>query len=73
MDFHEKAKIRLEHWVAHDQGHLTEYKAFAQELSDAGLAQSAEAINDLVGSVENGIDCMQRALAGLDSGDSGAE
>ncbi|MGD8562064.1 MAG: hypothetical protein PVG03_06000 [Desulfarculaceae bacterium] len=68
MDFSEKAKIRLEHWVAHDQGHLTEYKAFAQELSDAGLAQSAEAISDLAGCVEKGIACMQRALASLDSG-----
>ncbi len=66
MDFREKAKIRMEHWVSHDQGHLAEYQEFAQQLSQAGMTESAAAIKEMAACVTQGMDCLHRALAALD-------
>lgn len=62
MDFKEKAKIKMEHMIRHDQDHLTEYQGFAQQLNDAGLAESAEAIKEMAAYLAKGVDCLQKAL-----------
>ena len=36
MDIIEKAKIRLEHWIHHNEHHGEDYEAFAEELEKAG-------------------------------------
>ena len=71
MDFREKAKIRMEHWLIHDQGHLAEHHEFAQQLSQAGLSESAAAIREMADCLAQGMDCLQRALAVLDKARTG--
>jgi hypothetical protein len=70
MNFQERAKIRMEHWVSHDQEHLAEYLEFAQQLNLAGLSESAAAIQEMAGCMAQGMDCLQRALAALDKGEA---
>ena len=31
MDFQEKAKIRIEHWLSHNESHVKEYEEFMQK------------------------------------------
>jgi len=71
MDFREKAKIRMEHWVGHDQGHLVEYQEFAHQLDQAGLTESAAAIREMADCLAQGMDCLEKALAALDQADTG--
>ena len=46
MDFTEKARIRIEHWVKHNEDHLQEYETFAHELEAAGKNESARHIRE---------------------------
>ena len=39
MDFMEKAKIRLDHWISHNDSHCEEYEAFAKQLEEADNLQ----------------------------------
>ena len=34
MDFIEKTKVRLEHWISHNEHHLEEYEMFAKQLEE---------------------------------------
>ena len=36
MDFVEKALVRLNHWIAHNDSHQEEYEKFAAQLEEAG-------------------------------------
>ena len=49
MDFAEKAKIRIEHWIRHNEDHLREYEEFAKELDEAGNNDSADHIRNMLG------------------------
>ena len=42
MELIEKAKIRLEHWISHSDHHYEEYETFADQLEEAGKAESAK-------------------------------
>ena len=42
MDFLEKAKIRLEHWVEHSDHHIEDYSEFAEQLDQEGLKYTFE-------------------------------
>jgi len=33
MDFIEKARLRLEHWITHNDHHQYEYEMFAEQLA----------------------------------------
>ena len=51
MNFAEKARIRMEHWINHNEHHGEEYEAFAGELENAGKAECAwhvRAMGDLL-------------------------
>ena len=48
MEFVEKSKIRLEHWITHNDHHHEEYNLFAEQLEDAGKTESAKAIRKMV-------------------------
>jgi hypothetical protein len=65
MEFQEKAKIRLEHWIKHDQGHLDEYREFVKQLEEAGNAESAKAMQEMAEHTEMGLNSLKKALAGL--------
>lgn len=62
MEFVEKARIRLEHWVTHNDHHHEEYNLFAEQLEDAGKSESAKAIREMIQLSVKSTDCLRRAL-----------
>jgi NAD-specific glutamate dehydrogenase len=65
MDLIEKAAIRIEHWIAHNDEHVSEYRSFAEELKSAGKADSAQQILKAAEQMAQGSDAMRRALKAL--------
>jgi len=67
MDFVEKAKIRLEHWITHNDHHQEEYEMFAEQLQDAEKKESADNIREMMELTTKGTDCLRKALKALGS------
>ncbi len=65
MEFVEKAKIRLEHWITHNDHHHEEYDLFAEQLEDAGKTESAKAIREMIELSAKSNDCLRNALKNL--------
>lgn len=65
MDFVEKAKIRLEHWITHNDHHQEEYEMFAEQLQDAEKKESADNIREMMELTAKGTDCLRKALKAL--------
>jgi hypothetical protein len=65
MEFEEKAKIRMEHWLKHTADHMEEYATFAAELEDAGKADSARHIREMARLVSESTECLDHALSAL--------
>lgn len=66
MDFIEKAKIRLEHWVEHSDHHIEDYTAFADQLEQEGKAESAAHIREMIELNKKSTECLKNALKGLE-------
>ena len=67
MDFVEKAKIRLEHWITHNDHHQEEYEIFAEQLQDAGKKESSDNIREMMKLTAKGTDCLRKALKAIES------
>jgi hypothetical protein len=67
MDFVEKAKIRLEHWITHNDHHQEEYEMFVEELESAGKKESAEHVREMVSLNSQSTTCLRKALEALES------
>jgi len=65
MEFGEKAKIRLEHWITHNDHHHEEYDLFAEQLEDAGKTESAKAIRKMIELSDKSNQCLRDALKNL--------
>ena len=65
MEFIEKARIRIEHWINHNEDHLQEYEPFAHELASAGKNESARYIREMTALIAQSNDCLRRALKAL--------
>jgi predicted transcriptional regulator len=65
MDFIEKATIRLEHWITHNDHHQEEYEMFAEQLEEAGKKESAEQVREMISLTSKGTDCLRKALKAL--------
>ncbi len=65
MDFVEKARIRLEHWITHNDHHQEEYEMFAEQLQDAEKKESADNIREMMELTAKGTDCLRKALKAL--------
>lgn len=65
MDFSEKARIRIEHWIKHNEDHLNEYEEFAKELDKAGKKETASHIRNMATLVAQGDKSLQLALETL--------
>jgi hypothetical protein len=65
MDFVEKAKVRLEHWIIHNDHHQEEYEIFIKQLQAAGKQQSADHIREMMALMEKSTDCLRNALSAL--------
>lgn len=66
MDFVEKARIRLEHWITHSDHHYEEYAMFAEQLEEAGKNESAKQIREMAELSSRSTDCLRKALKALD-------
>ena len=66
MDFIEKAKIRLEHWLTHNEHHQEEYEIFADQLEAAGKTESAKNIMGMAALTTKSNECLRKALKGLE-------
>jgi len=66
MDFIEKAKIRIKHWIRHNTEHLEEYAAFACELETADKDESAHQIRNIFKLIEQSNLHLEKALNALD-------
>ena len=66
MDFVEKAKIRLEHWITHNDHHQEEYEMFIEQLQDTGKKESAENIREMMKLTAKATDCLRKALETLE-------
>jgi hypothetical protein len=65
MEFVEKAKIRLEHWIHHSEDHHQEYVSFAKELEDAGKIESARHLKDMISLTTRSTECLKKAMKAL--------
>ena len=68
MDFVEKAKVRLEHWLSHNDHHIEEYGEFAEQLEQAGKSESAGHIREMADHVARSTECLKKAIAALGRG-----
>jgi hypothetical protein len=66
MEFIEKAKIRIDHWIHHNDHHGEEYEMFADQLEDAGKTESAKCIREMMEMTSKCTDCLKRALDALE-------
>lgn len=66
MDFLEKAKIRLEHWVEHSDHHIEDYSSFAEQLEQEGKAESASCIREMIDLNKKSAECLKNALKSLE-------
>ncbi len=67
MDFVEKARKRMEHWLQHNDRHQEEYEAFAAELEAAGKAECAASIRRMAALAAESNECLRKALRALES------
>ena len=65
MELIEKARIRLEHWISHSDHHYEEYEIFADQLEEAGKAESAKWIREMMTLTSKSTECLREALKHL--------
>jgi hypothetical protein len=65
MEFQEKAKIRIQHWLAHNEGHLSDYEEFAGQMETAGFKTSARHIREMIAWAAKSNNSMREALNSL--------
>lgn len=65
MDLVEKGKIRLEHWITHNEHHEEEYVMFAEQLEGAGQTESAKHIREMIELTSRCTGCLHKSLEAL--------
>lgn len=62
MEFREKAKIRIAHWMKHTDDHVKEYAQFADELEKSGYNNAARNIREMASITTKCSHCLKNAL-----------
>jgi len=65
MDFEEKAKIRIEHWMDHSEDHVKEYERFAEELENKGKIKTAQHIRAIASMTAKSHEHLKSAMRTL--------
>jgi len=65
MDLMEKAKIRLQSWITHNDHHQEEYEMFAEQLEEANRTESAKHIREMIELNAKSNECLRQALKAL--------
>ncbi|MFC1867943.1 hypothetical protein ACFL0H_07415 [Thermodesulfobacteriota bacterium] len=66
MEFIEKAKVRLDHWIHHNDHHIEEYEMFADQLEEAGKSESAGYVRQMIELTTKSAECLRNALKALE-------
>jgi hypothetical protein len=66
MEFVEKAKIMLEHWITHNDHHQEEYEMFGEQLEGAGKEESARYVREMTELTSRSTQCLKKALKALE-------
>lgn len=66
MDFVDRARLRLEHWMDHNEKHREEYAAFAAQLEQAGKQASAVHVREMADLAGKSDACLRKALKALE-------
>ena len=66
MDLVEKARIRLENWITHNNDHQEEYELFAEQLEEAGKNESSEHVREMIELTVNSTECLRNAFKALE-------
>lgn len=66
MEFIKKARVRIEHWITHNDHHQEEYEAFANQLEEAGKEESARYVREMMALTSKSSECLRKALEALE-------
>ncbi|RZB33097.1 MAG: hypothetical protein SRB2_04162 [Desulfobacteraceae bacterium Eth-SRB2] len=66
MDFIEKARIRLENWISHNDHHKEEYEMFADQLKTARKNERARFVRKMTALLAKSNECLIKALRVLE-------
>ena len=66
MDFIERAKVKLEHWISHNTHHIKEYQELAEGLKGAGKLKSARHIESIIELTMRSNEILKDALRALE-------
>ncbi len=67
MDFLEKAKVRLEHWIHHNEHHNEEYEMFADQMQEAGQKEASDYMREMIALTLKSTECLRKALQAIKS------
>ena len=66
MELAEKARIRIEYWLQHNENHLRDYREFAEQLESAGMYIGASHIRNMAELTSKSSQCLIEALNALE-------
>ncbi|MBW2096864.1 MAG: hypothetical protein JRI80_18540 [Deltaproteobacteria bacterium] len=66
MDFIKNARIRIEHWITHNNNHKEEYEAFAEQLEEEGKNGSSEYVRKMIEMTVRSNEYLRNALKTLE-------
>ena len=66
MDFIEKARLRLENWITHNDHHQEEYEMFAEQLESAGKNESSVHVREMIALTAKSTECLRKALKAIE-------
>jgi hypothetical protein len=67
MDQKKKLLVIIEHWIEHNEGHMGEYKKWAQTAGELGLDLVKAEIEEAVGKLSQSNKHLERALEVISS------
>ncbi len=65
MDSVEKARVRLQHWISHNDHQLEEYEKFVRELEEDGKVESARYVKEMMNLTSRSTEYLKKALKAL--------
>lgn len=65
MEFTEKARVRIAHWLEHNEHHDEEYEAFSMQLDAEGKPESARHMREMLQWSRKANDALRKALEAL--------
>ena len=67
MDQKKKLSVVIEHWIEHNEGHIGEYKKWAQTAGELGLDLVKAEIEEAVGKLSQSNQHLEKALKAISS------